>query len=124
MSAIGQYMVPSSARITSGEPALAQEMAHDLLMGLLSPLVMAHAESRTQPFTVTVGASAAFRKAPADKKNKKDCLCNRAHGFHFVWLLGRFKRRYLDFGLRFAARHAESDLCGADVFEAVKDADG
>src|SRR5215469_5363870 len=46
-------MLPSSDRITSGDPALAQAIAHSLLMGLSRCLVKAHAESNTYPFTVT-----------------------------------------------------------------------
>src|SRR6059058_4588201 len=54
-------MSPLSARMTSGEPPLAQSIAHCLLAGLVRPLVKAHAESRTKPFTVTVELSAAVR---------------------------------------------------------------
>src|SRR5215467_368993 len=64
-------MVPSSARITSGEPAFAQEIAHSLLMGLSRPFVKAHAESRTYPLTVTLGASAAFSKTDAGSRTTK-----------------------------------------------------
>jgi hypothetical protein len=45
VSAIGQSMVPSSARMTSGEPALAQETAHSGLIGFARFLVNAHAEA-------------------------------------------------------------------------------
>src|SRR5262244_390841 len=44
-------MVPSSLRITSGEPALAQAAAHSALIGFFNSFVNAHAESRTYPFT-------------------------------------------------------------------------
>ena len=44
-------MVPSSARITNGDPALAQPTAQSLLIGFFRSLVKAHAESKTQPFT-------------------------------------------------------------------------
>src|SRR5437764_14719577 len=54
-------MSPLSARMTSGEPPLAQSIAHCLLAGLERPLVKAHAESRTKPFTVTVELSAAVK---------------------------------------------------------------
>jgi hypothetical protein len=40
-------LVPSSARMTSCDPAFAHDVAHCLLMGLLRPLVNAHAESKT-----------------------------------------------------------------------------
>jgi hypothetical protein len=45
-------MVPSSDRITSGEPAFAQATAHSGLVGFLRFLVKAQAESRTYPFIV------------------------------------------------------------------------
>src|ERR1700722_2275498 len=45
-------MVPSSCRMTRGDPFLAQPFAHPALMGLLRPLVYAHAESMTQPVTL------------------------------------------------------------------------
>src|SRR5215469_7442431 len=61
-------MVPSSARMTSEEPAFAQEIAHCLLIGLSRFLVKAHAESRTYPFTVIVGASAAGEQLAATSR--------------------------------------------------------
>jgi len=61
VSAIGQSMVPSSVRITSGEPALAQEIAQFLLMGLLRLLVK--------------GA------------NEKNGVCNGADELHSLCLL-------------------------------------
>src|ERR1035441_419468 len=45
-------MVPLSVRITKGEPAFAQAVAHSALIGFFRPLVNAHAESRTYPLTV------------------------------------------------------------------------
>jgi hypothetical protein len=39
--------------MTSGDPALAQALAQSPLMGFLSPLVNAHAESSTYPVTAT-----------------------------------------------------------------------
>src|ERR1700674_303867 len=44
-------MAPFSVRITSGEPAFAQAVAHSTLIGFERPLVEAHAESSTYPFT-------------------------------------------------------------------------
>jgi hypothetical protein len=44
---MGQYIAPAGVRITSGEPALAQAVAHWALMGFFKLLVNAHAESST-----------------------------------------------------------------------------
>src|ERR1700751_1095605 len=46
-------MVPLSARMTSGDPALAQAWAHWALIGFFRSFVNAHAESSTYPFTDT-----------------------------------------------------------------------
>src|SRR6516225_11442498 len=45
VSEMGQYIVPSSARITKGEPALAHSTAQSALIGLLRFFVSAQAES-------------------------------------------------------------------------------
>src|SRR6266436_5125528 len=45
-------MVPSSPRITRGDPALAQASAQSALTGFLRFLMNAQAESRTYPVTV------------------------------------------------------------------------
>src|SRR5205823_13791249 len=63
-------MVPSSARITSGEPALAQASAQSRLTGFFRFLVNAQAESRTYPFTVA-GLPCAAAEA-ADAKRSPD----------------------------------------------------
>src|SRR2546421_2808845 len=56
--------------MTKGEPALAQEIAHCSLIGLARLFVKAQAESRTCPFTVMVGASAALTEiATANRTN-------------------------------------------------------
>src|SRR5216683_906427 len=47
-------MEPSSERMTSCEPALAQESAHSRLIGLSRFFVNAHAESSTYPSTKTL----------------------------------------------------------------------
>src|SRR5437667_12099412 len=49
-------MAPSSARITNGEPPLAQARAQSLLPGFCRFLINAQAESRTKPLTVTPGS--------------------------------------------------------------------
>src|SRR5260370_24187774 len=51
-SAIGQNTEPSSCKMTSGDPFLAQDTAQSMLMAFFSPLIKAHAESRTQPVIV------------------------------------------------------------------------
>ncbi len=43
--------------MTSGDPFLAQDIAHSALMGFFSPLVNAHAESRTHPVIVFCSAA-------------------------------------------------------------------
>src|SRR3954469_979434 len=53
VAAMGQKMTPLSAKMTNGDPARAQADAHSALIGLFSPLVNAHAESSTYPFTET-----------------------------------------------------------------------
>src|SRR4051812_17231652 len=60
-------MVPSSARITSGEPALAQASAQSRLTGFFRFLVNAQAESRTYPFTVAGLPCAAAEVADAKR---------------------------------------------------------
>src|ERR1039457_2479794 len=57
-------MVPLSVRITNGEPAFAQAVAHSALIGFFSPLVNAQAESRTYPLTV-IGFPASLSAARA-----------------------------------------------------------
>src|SRR5437762_2602632 len=60
-------MVPSSARITSGEPALAQASAQSRLTGFFRFLVNAQAESRMYPFTVAALPCAAAEAADAKR---------------------------------------------------------
>jgi hypothetical protein len=63
VSAIGQYMTPLGAKITNGDPAFAQAIAHSELIGFFNPFVNAHAESSTYPLTVTVFADCSVAKA-------------------------------------------------------------
>src|SRR5436190_11302905 len=73
-------MVPVGDRITSGDPAFAQAVAHSPLMGFFSPLVKAQAESRTYPFTVTVlAASPTAKAATASNSGTANLMCN------FIW---------------------------------------
>src|SRR6185369_12279006 len=60
-------MVPSSLRITSGEPALAQAVAHSALIGFFSSFVNVHAESITYPFTEIDRAAPVEAKAITSK---------------------------------------------------------
>ena len=50
-------MEPSSSKIMSGNYFLAQDTVQSTLMGFVSPLVKAHAESRTQPVMVFCSAA-------------------------------------------------------------------
>jgi len=47
VSAIGQSIVSSSAKMTNGDPALAQASAQSELIGLFTPFVKAQAEFKT-----------------------------------------------------------------------------
>src|SRR3954470_5808214 len=60
-------MVPSSLRITSGEPAFAQAVAHSALIGFFNSFVNVHAESSTYPFTEIDRAAPVEAKAITSK---------------------------------------------------------
>src|SRR4029077_5625819 len=60
--------------MTSGEPPFAHSIAHCLLTGLVRPLVKAHAESKTKPFTVTVWLSAPLTYTAVASKTKQTAL--------------------------------------------------
>src|ERR1700746_1677425 len=64
-------MVPLSARMTSGDPALAQAWAHWGLIGFFRSLVNAHAESSTYPLTDT-DFPASLPVADSTAKTKSD----------------------------------------------------
>src|SRR3974390_486037 len=65
VSVIGQETVPSSLKITRGDPAFAHAVAHSELMGLSRPFVNAQAESNTYPFTLALVAFGAPAQASA-----------------------------------------------------------
>src|SRR5260370_2504860 len=65
-------MVQSWGRITSGEPALAQEIAHSRLIGFSSALVKAQAESKTYPLTVTLAGLCALATRAATHTSESE----------------------------------------------------
>src|SRR5437868_14056905 len=69
-------MVPSSLRITSGEPAFAQAVAHSALIGFFNSFVNAHAESSTYPFTEIDRAAPVEAKAITSKMQLNTSLAS------------------------------------------------
>src|ERR1017187_8988964 len=69
-------MDPSSCRMTSGDPFLAQETAQSTLMGFFSPWVKAHAESMTHPVTVFCSAAKpdALARMPRTMETANRCF--------------------------------------------------
>ena len=71
-------MVPSSCRMTRGEPDFAHLSAQSLLMGFESPFVKAQAESSTQPVTVFVVPVSAAQTSVEPKRHARARLRQNA----------------------------------------------